>query len=307
MKAPLCVSRAAALLALTACAWAPTSSASAWCQMSSSTRRPPDDRCLELREGEFPLAWRVPCTSIALSTSGSEDLTTDEVRGVLGRSIATWGAVRCDPGGRTTGLSLTLMDELDTCSEARHFTERANAHSVIFIPEGWTTERMHDPRAFAVTLVWHDPRSGEIWDADMELNDARLIDGTPARFGICDVDRCETGMIDLENVVTHELGHYFGVAHTPDDPLATMWASAEPFETLKRDLRPDDIAAICTIYPPGSLSEECNDAPRGGLDLSCTGGESCGCRVVGATGSPRGPLALASLLFFALASRRRRR
>jgi MYXO-CTERM domain-containing protein len=71
----------------------------------------------------------------------------------------------------------------------------------------------------------------------------------------------------LASIVTHEIGHFIGIGHS-DDVNATMFASAERTSIEKRTLDQDDINAVCDIYPPGSLSNECPQ-PMGGLELNC--------------------------------------
>lgn len=295
------------LLALTGALLLPSllapSSAEAWCQMVSGNIRPSaEEPCVlaENHEGIHPLAWRRRCTAISVSDAlPPNDLTIGEVRGVLENAYATWTTVDC--GGTTTGLDVDVLEATNTCTEAVHHTSGHNVNSILFVTEGWSSDRMHDPRAYAVTYVWHDPGSGEIYDSDIEINETR---GT---YGICPEDGCTDGRIDLPNVLTHELGHYFGIAHTPDDPFATMYASAPPGETTKRTLTADDSTAICTMYPPGSLPEACDPTPRGGLDLSCAAGDTCGCTVPG-TGRGAGTSALGlALAAVAFVIRKRRR
>lgn len=298
---------AAAIVAL------PGAHASAWCQMTSSGRSPePGEPCvLASPPDTFPLAWAHRCTSISFSTMGSNDLSSDEVAAVFADAITTWEGVRCD--GQPTGLDVELLVDLNACTGASHFTRDSNVHTVVFVAEGWVEERMHRADAYAVTLVWHDPRSGEIWDVDMEINEAR------GPYAVCPAEGCTGDVVDLPNVITHEMGHYFGLGHTPDDSLATMWAAAESDETLKRDLRDDDIAGLCAIYPPASLPEACDHTPRGGLNLECvrhaSGGfysdGSCACSTPGARASSRGAgaaaLGLAALVIAGARLGRRRR
>ncbi len=295
--------RALLLVGLLAATLAAPAPARAWCQMTTSSRRPTaTEPCVLPREGEHRLAWRRRCTEISLSRAApSADLTNATVREVIARSIATWEAVTCE--GARTDVSVTLAppSQENECGAASHYTNGPNVHSLIFVADGWIEDRGHDARAFAVTLVWHDPASGEIWDVDMEMNEQR---GT---YAVCDAAGCGDGQVDLENVLTHEMGHYFGIAHTPDDSLATMWAMADLGETFKRDLRDDDVAALCGIYPPASLPPECDRTPRGGLSLSCERPSSCGCRVPGAArGGAGAALAWTAAIAIAIARRRRR-
>lgn len=273
--------------------------AEAWCQMVSGNIRPsPGEPCVlaSNHEGIFPLAWRRRCTSMSISSAlPPNHLTNDEVLGVLDTAFATWTNVDC--GGALTGLDVEVMRETNACTEAVHHTDGHNVNSILFVTEGWSLDRMHAPNAYAVTFVWHDPTSGEIYDADIEVNETR------GRYTICPEAGCTDSRIDLPNVLTHEIGHYFGIAHSPDDVFATMHASAPPGETIKRSLTDDDMGALCTIYTPGSLPEACDHTPRGGLDLSCSPG--CGCEVPGDDRHAGSASLALGLVALALATRRR--
>ncbi len=63
---------------------------------------------------------------------------------------------------------------------------------------------------------------------------------------------------NLAELLTHEVGHTLGLAHSSDNPDepdvslrdATMYYAAH-FDGRGATLRSDDIAAICTLYPAG--------------------------------------------------------
>ncbi len=222
-------------------------------------------------------------------------LQVESVLTVFESSISTWENVTCPGTGGSPNLRIELLEERDQCTEALHYPNSPNTNSIMFVADGWI-ERGHSAQAFAVTLVWHDPGSGEIWDADMEINEAR------GPFTVCPAQGCEEDTVDLQNVVTHELGHYLGLAHTPDDPDATMWISAEAEETKKRDLASDDMEGLCAVYPASSLPDLCDPTPRNGLGLDCQPRVGCNCEVPGGRGGRTADGASLSALFFGLAS-----
>ena len=95
---------------------------------------------------------------------------------------------------------------------------------------------------------------------------------------------------DLVSIVTHEVGHFIGIAHSPI-PSAVMYYSYA-LGSIKRTLTPDDIAAVCAIYPP-SVQKTCDPTPPGGLASGCSTGGSKGCGVSGSEESGTGLLWIA--------------
>ncbi len=294
------MTRTSLALACAALLLAPALDAAAWCRMTTSRRAPTvSEPCVfpdpAAEPPEHYLEWLRPCSAVALSiTAPSRDLSEDEVIGVLSRSVATWNAVEC--AGTPIGYELIVLGDRTTCDGPLYRDGGGNVNSVQFVLEGWA-ERMYDANAFAVTTVWHRRSTGEILDADLDLNERR------GPYGICPADGCDERTVDLENVVTHELGHYLGLAHS-EEVDATMYVSAVAGEVHKRDLHADDVEGICTVYPPGRPAGECDHTPRGGLDLDCQTG--CCAIAPGAPGGPVWPLALFALIpLRALAARRR--
>ncbi len=275
--------------------------AAAWCQMTTEGGGATlDDPCVSTG---LPLAWRQRCIGYALDGGGSRDLERDEVLGVLGESFDAWMQVRCD--GESTGLVLEPELEPADCDRAAFSSGGGNVNTVAFV-EDWE-ERDYDPDAFAVTIVWFSQSRGDILDADL------LVNENQGPYALCPALGCRTGNpipVDLENVLTHEAGHFLGLAHS-DVRASTMFGSAIRGEVLKRTLDADDEEGLCSIYPPGTLDAACDFAPRGGLDLSCpgAGGGGGGCsRCAAAGGAPLGGLGWSALLAFlaALGLRRAR-
>lgn len=105
--------------------------------------------------------------------------------------------------------------------------------------------------ALAITVLTFDREAGEILDADIVVNGEH-------RFGV--VDQMDSlaarKAYDIQNVLTHELGHFLGLGEDYDDHSATMYAYSLPGETNKRDLNDRDTLTIDHLYEPSAAPEE---------------------------------------------------
>jgi hypothetical protein len=269
--------------------------------MTTSQTPPPFGSC----PTGLALEWHRPCSRYYIYGEGSRTLPLATVRDVFTTSFSQWESVDCT-GVTVAGmpnLEAHLMASASQCDRSAYVTGGPNVSTMVFVQD-WAA-RDYDPSAYAVTTVWHSTRTGEIYDVDMEINeDGRTYAECPP-LGCADGTR-----IDLQNVITHEAGHYFGLAHT-SVTTASMYASSPPGEVGKRILKADDLEGFCTVYPPGHFDGvACDDTPRGGVTLTCGAvDEGCGCSVPGTARSraPLGAAALAGLLASARAWRRRAR
>lgn len=108
----------------------------------------------------------------------------------------------------------------------------------------------------AITVGYSDD-AGEIIEADIIVNSRhhfRILDDDDHESED-DVPSCSGNPIrgcgnafDLRSVVTHEVGHFFGLGEDRTDGLATMFACTSPCETHKRDLDSSDQGAIDSLY-----------------------------------------------------------
>ena len=153
----------------------------------------------------------------------------------------------------------------------------------------------HSASVVALTTTTYAVATGVLLDADVELNAAAA---TPT---VVDSPPCSPGAIstscvanDVQNAMTHELGHVLGLAHSPD-AASTMFASEPLGETAKRVLDSGSKQFVCDVYPQGRASIDC--APDSGT------GSTSGCSSAGSTG---GLAPGAAMLLLALATRRRR-
>ena len=82
---------------------------------------------------------------------------------------------------------------------------------------------------------------------------------------------------DVQNTMTHEVGHLLGLAHT-SAPASTMNPSAPPGDTTKRTVDPGSRDFVCSVYPRGQPSQSCVTLPApaqlGRSGSSCSGAGS---------------------------------
>jgi hypothetical protein len=108
----------------------------------------------------------------------------------------------------------------------------------------------------AITTTTFSTRTGRIFDADIEMNASKVLTAV-------DAPPCPPNLLsqscvafDIQNTLTHEIGHFMGLAHDPSTE-STMYFSASPGELKKRALDPGTQQFVCDVYPRGLPSQPC--------------------------------------------------
>lgn len=114
----------------------------------------------------------------------------------------------------------------------------------------------NDSQTIAVTLTTYDQISGIIYDSDIELNTPSFYFTTSDGL-VCPAPGT-TGCVstDIENTMTHEIGHFVGLDHT-NFAGSTMNPRAQPGETSKRSIDSGSKDFVCASYPKGKPSVAC--------------------------------------------------
>jgi len=270
--------------------------------------------------------WPQSCVPITIYPDDLLDMMSiDEIVGAVDSSAVAWSRV-ADP---CTYLDITVSTSTDDTPRATN----DGRNNIIFRAHTWCKQTAtgscdpamaYDPAALALTSVSASTSSGIIRDADIEVNAfhfkwADLVahpdlrgDGQPVH--------------DLQNALTHEMGHLIGLDHTcyfqgppPVDntgaPITdcasasaevletTMFPSANPGDIDKRTLAPDDQQAVCEIYPAAQDPMTCSPPGPPEEGAACSS-----CAIGGAPASAVGIVfgLVAAALLAARAPRRRR-
>lgn len=235
-----------------------------------------------------PLFWRNACLGYSMHRSASRKISYEDASNALSTAFTRWTGATCPTDG--TGRSRTSIDVRDLgpadCGKVEYKSGVANQNVVVFRDETWK----YGKTVLGLTTVVYNPETGEIYNADMEIN---TLDMDPLAVR----DPVAPDAYDFASVVAHEAGHFLGIAHS-DVRGATMYARYDQGQTSMRNLSPDDVAAICTVYRPdgdravlnGKITQapQCDPTPRGGYSPQCQEKETgCGKASVPPTSSTR--------------------
>jgi hypothetical protein len=276
-------------------------------------------------DGGIDEYWQVSCIPMTIYMNGYTGMMRDEVAKSIAAAAHTWSpsAVTCPDGVSHPFLEIvpSLADE-----KAVPPVPAYDARNTVLF---YTPDRPYPENSglswevVALTAGWARA-DGHIVDADVRIN------AYDNQFANLDPNFVPPGdgntPYDLQNAVTHEFGHVLGLGHScwnifsdleqpvddkdaavptcdPSAPIAVqnsvMYATIPPsgFEIKKRTLSPDEIRAVCDIYPASANQYTCDlDTPQDG----------CGCSASATAATASAWFCLALLSGGAILLRRRR-
>jgi hypothetical protein len=254
--------------------------------------------------------WGSSCLSYAVQRDGSakRGISAEQISSLLAQGFDTWSDVSCSGGGSPELAAAS--QGLIACHEVEYNCMAGDANSNLVM---FRDEFTDDPRGLglrlgviAVTTIIANLKTGEILDADIELN------SRDESFTL--TDSTTPGARNLHGVINHELGHLLGLSHT-EERGALMRVLYEG--TIEPG--PDDTAGICQALDQSSQDPACvsetlpADSVCLGHDVSCTRVETaapdpggCACRQARAQPKRFGLWALASGLLLVARGRRSR-
>lgn len=220
--------------------------------------------------GRF-LFWGNRTLGYGINRSGCEDVLINEAVKAVQRAFFSWASPSC------TDLYF-LYDGLVTEEKTNISLGQGESpdHANVIVWRGqWPPPGVTDPSVSkdmpAVTTVIYNTDTGAIVDADIDLNGQDFFWTTTS-----DTTKAAT---DIQNIMTHEIGHLLGLAHS-DNKSAVMYDTTYQGEISKRTLHADDELGVCTIYPYGHAT------PKGSGQGSVPQDVQGGCRLADHTPPP---------------------
>lgn len=174
-------------------------------------------------------------TGIVFQAVGSADVPDDSDEVAVRNAIAAWNALE--------GSNFTLVEDTSDSTQARTDWQTDSLHLVWFDEDGSSGYFPGSSGVVALTPLWFFS-NGSISDADVIFNGknfAFTTEGQPGRF-------------DIQDVATHELGHFLGLDHSGFTG-ASMYPYVDPAVILHRSLALDDRNGLRSIYPAGSFAQ----------------------------------------------------
>jgi hypothetical protein len=201
----------------------------------------------------FDLYWSGYCVGYSLQKDASRQVSLDQATHIAAQAFSAWTQLSCGDAG---GISIMPVDEGPVdCAQVQYNKTQPNQHVIIFRDQGWPYA--DSANAIGLTTLTVDLTTGEIFDADMEINSADFALSVDGDGGAPSVDDAGRMTYDLLSVMTHEAGHFLGLAHSTSTS-ALMYAHYHPGTTAPTL---DDQEGICSIYLPGGMRSTSSGMP----------------------------------------------
>jgi len=188
-----------------------------------------------------PLYWKRDCVQYYVNRRASEQVALREAQKALSEAFGAWASAACKGGS----ASFRPIDMGPTdINRVEYRVGETNQNVIMFRDDRWP----YGPEKadlLALTTITYVPETGRIVDADMEIN-------TSAEIRMAVGDDVPVGEYDLLSVITHDSGHFLGLAHT-EDPRAVMAPKLEAGTDSKRILTSDDVSGICAGFPANKV------------------------------------------------------
>jgi len=222
-------------------------------------------------DGKFT-RWNDPEIRYVVDEDGSDDFDGGcdgqgpcvSLREAVRRSFQSWTDVQ--------GVNLRFDEESPRDVGIPGYNHK---NELVWVENGWQSLSFTPPpEALAVTISTYKTSNSEIVDSDIFFN------GESFRWANIDTEEEKaSNVIDVQNIATHEIGHFIGLDHSSENIfeantklyLATMFFASGPGETFRRELKEDDDQASLQLYPEYEVEQpQVAEASPSTVDLTAT-------------------------------------
>ena len=250
------------------------------CGLALAVGSPSDAWAYSLRQGKdgVQLHWKAKSLGVEVDTRSLTGVSGPHLLDQVQAAFVTWTAngvpSRCTFKNRKGSATAT----------------KDGRNMVRWIKSGWS----HGKETVAITISWYRVSTGELLESDIVANAQHHRWGINPKKG--------SGLYDVQNVMAHEAGHFWGVGHS-QQRSATMWIDSMPEQVSKRSLTKDDRDGIAALVAAVSASASAthNSEYDAGDPMTARAG---GCSTAGDI--REGGYALLVLIVLLLMSRHRR-
>jgi hypothetical protein len=188
------------------------------------------------------LAWSPGPVPFSISAAASRQIPLTDAARIAQVAFNAWNDAPCIDGPPSVQAFYNGPVAADAANndcaigpEACEPTYHDPLHVIVFRDDRWPH---NDPaNTLALTTVTFGIDSAEIFDADIEINSAQ--------HKLSAQEPPPGGAFDLQAILTHEAGHFFGLAHATSE-TSVMFAF---YHSGAINLTEDDIDGVCSIYP----------------------------------------------------------
>ena len=167
--------------------------------------------------------WNILPVNYAINPLNPQNLSNDFVSGAISTSAETWDMV----------TSSELFNDIYTVDYSAQYGIQNFQNAIAF-------GDYPDNNVIAVTSVWYTRIGKKIVEFDMLFN-TKFVWGDATN---------SSGVMDLQNIATHELGHSVGLAdiYSTTCSAVTMYGYSNYNEIQKRTLEQPDVSGLQKMY-----------------------------------------------------------